>query len=124
MNLLKIVMFGLQTDAVDFSNWSDFSIEKLEAAFDQVSSDLKDAGHDPVWCLTDTGDTTEQVVTKALSAHQPDVVLIGAGVRTDPDHLMLFEKVINLVQHHAPQTKIAINTRSSDSVRRVERWAH
>ena len=124
MNLLKIVMISLRTDAIDFSSWPDCSLEKLEAAFEQVASDLKEAGHDPVWCLTDTGDAAEKVVKKALSAHQPDVVLIGAGVRTDPDHLMLFEKVINLVQHYAPQTKIAINTRPSDSVSTVERWSH
>ena len=120
---MKVVMIGLRSDAVDFSKWPELSVEKLEAAFAKVASDLSAAGHDPVWCLTDSGETAEEQVTKDLKAHQPDVVLIGAGVRSDADHFLLFEKVINLVHEHAPQAKICFNTQPLDSVEAVERWA-
>ena len=48
--------------------------------------------------------------------------MIGAGVRTDADHFLLFEMVINLVHEHAPQAKICFNTQPLDSVEAVERW--
>jgi hypothetical protein len=58
-----------------------------------------------------------------LEEKKPDIVLIGAGVRTDRDHYLLFERLINLVHEHAPQARLAFNTLPFDSVEAVERWA-
>lgn len=119
----KVLMIGLRSDSVDFEKWPQLSVEKLEAAFQQVLGELEDAGYDALWCLTDRGETAAQKVTEALTTQRPDFVMVGAGVRTDPDHFLLFEQVINLIHEHAPQAKIVFNTLPYDSVQAVERWA-
>jgi len=43
------------------------------------------------------------------------VVLIGAGVRLDPKHFLLFERLINATDQHAPGTKICFNTGPTDT---------
>ena len=119
----KVLLIGLKSDAVDFKKWPQLTKEKLEAAFLQVVSELKENGYDAKWCLTDSGETAIEQVHEALKTEQPDIVLVGAGVRTDPDHFLLFEAVINLVHEHAPKAKICFNTQPLDSVEAVERWS-
>ena len=83
---------------------------------------LCDLGFDAHWCLVDLGETAEAVVQAALAAKQYDVVLIGAGVRTIPAQFALFEKLINIVHHHAPKSMICFNTNPSDTHDAVLRW--
>ncbi|MGF1484815.1 MAG: hypothetical protein ACFBZ8_10685 [Opitutales bacterium] len=121
-NPTKVLMIGLRSDAVDFEKWPELTKEKLETAFAQILQAFTELGFVAQWCLTDRGETAEAQVREALAAQVPDVVLIGAGVRTDPDHFLLFEKVINLVHRDAPQARIAFNTLPFDSVEAVQRW--
>ncbi len=58
-----------------------------------------------------------------LEAFDPDIVLIGAGVRTDPDHMLLFEKMVNLIHEKSPGSKMAFNSNPFDTVDAVKRWA-
>ncbi|MEM6259542.1 MAG: hypothetical protein AAF711_05570 [Planctomycetota bacterium] len=118
----KVLMIGLRSDAVDFEKWPRLSAEKLEAAFERVLGEMAGAGFDARWCLTDTGETAEGQVLDELRAVGPDVVLIGAGLRTDPEHFLLFERVINAVHGAATDAKIAFNTLPYDSVEAVRRW--
>ncbi|WP_394220393.1 hypothetical protein [Alteromonas gracilis] len=118
----KVLLIGLKSDAVDFKKWPQLTKEKLEAAFLQVVSELKENGYDAKWCLTDSGETASEQVVDALSAEQPDIVLVGAGVRTDPDHFLLFEKLINVIHSKAPQAKIAFNSLPYDTLESVQRW--
>ena len=53
---------------------------------------------------------------------QPDIVLVGAGVRTDPDHFLLFDRLINVIHTQAANAKIAFNTLLYDSLESVQRW--
>jgi hypothetical protein len=49
--------------------------------------------------------------------------MIGAGVRKDEEHFLLFERLINVIHECAPSSKIAFNTRPTDSDVAVRRWA-
>lgn len=40
-------------------------------------------------CLAEAGATAELKINEYLESFQPDIVVIGAGVRTDSDHLLL-----------------------------------
>ena len=48
-----------------------------------------------------------------------DCIMIGAGVRTLPEHFLLFEKLINVVHAEAPSARIAFNTKPSDTAEAV-----
>jgi hypothetical protein len=73
-------------------------------------------------CLIDFGETAEAVVQRRLGQSQFDCILIGAGVRANPNNFLLFEKLINVVHKHAPQARICFNTLPSDTAAAVQRW--
>lgn len=119
----RVLLVGLKASVVDYTKWPELSPAKLEAAFERVRSDLDAEGFHAVWCLTDSGETAEAEVADALQRERPDVVLVGAGVRTDPEHHLLFEKLINRIHREAPGAAIAFNTSPFDSVEAVRRWS-
>ena len=115
-------MSSQKISAVEFDKWPELTPEKLEAAFAMVKAELEEQGYSAKWCLTDSGATAEEQFVADLKAFAPDIVLIGAGVRSDPDHLELFEKLINAVLRESPSSKIAFNTTPFDSAEAIERW--
>jgi len=73
------------------------------------------------FCLVglDGSDDVEAVVAAALAARPWECVVIGGGVRHDPE---LFERVVNLVRRHAPGAAIAFNETPSDTFEAAARW--
>ncbi|MEM8732774.1 MAG: hypothetical protein AAGG44_01035 [Planctomycetota bacterium] len=95
----------------------------MEDAFESILADLTAAGFSARWCLTDAdASIARREVTDGLKQQSPDVVVIGAGVRTDPDHFLLFEEIINIIVREAPDCRIAFNTLPFDTVDAVQRW--
>lgn len=119
----KVLLIGLRSDCVDYEKWPQLTPEKLESAFETVAAELTENGYLAVWCLTDQGETAKEQVEKALKTEEPNIVLVGAGVRTDPDLLLLFEQIINVIHKHAVHAKIAFNTLPYDSLQAVKRWS-
>ncbi len=118
----KVLLIGLHPSVVEYSKWPGLTPEKLIAAIDGDAVSFAAAGHEAVICFVDLGATAEAVVHKALTAQRFDHVLIGAGVRTSPDHFLLFEKLVNVVHQHAGKARICFNTGPLDSVEAVKRW--
>lgn len=122
MKNAAVLLVGLRPDVVNYEKWPELSPEKLQQGLDASVKALQHEDTDAAWCLTDTGDTAESVLQEALALKRYDLVLVGAGVRTDPDHLMLFEIILNCVRENAPQARIAFNTSPFDTVDAVKRW--
>ena len=119
----RVLLVGLDSSSADFSKWPGLTKEKLEAAFVAVETKLREDGFEAQWCLTDDGATANEVLEEALVAFRPDVVSIGAGVRVDPDLLLLFEGMVNLVHRVAPDARFAFNTNPMDTIDAVHRAA-
>lgn len=115
------MMVGLAAEAVDFDKWPDMTPEKLEATGREVELELRDAGFEPKTCLIDGTENSDRQVTSALRAFQPDVLVIGGGVRLDPGRSPLLERVVNLFAKELPGVKFAFNTRPWDTVDAVRR---
>ena len=96
--------------------------DKLRAALEGDQARLHALGYRAELCFIDLGSTAEAVVQQKLGETPFDCVLIGAGVRTDQDHFLLFEQVINVIHQHAPSAKICFNTNPSDTAEAVQRW--
>lgn len=123
----SVLIIGLQPKVVDFSlpefvNFPGLDAEKIQAGLDADQAELKKLGYDVEMCLTDTGETAEDVVRSCLLVKPFDCVIIGAGVRTIARHFLLFEKLLNVVHQHAPSAKICFNTQPSDTAEAVKRW--
>jgi hypothetical protein len=120
--MTKVLCIGLLPEVVDFSMFPGLTAEKLAAGLAAQEAELVARGFDARWCLTDLNETAEAVLRAALAEGGFDVVMIGAGVRTVPKHLMLFERLLNVVHAAAPGAKLCFNTRPDDTVEAVLRW--
>ncbi len=119
---LKVLLVGLQSSSVDFEKWPQLSVQKLEKGFSDIIEALTQKGFLATWCHTDTGETAEEKLTESIKSFGPDLVMVGAGIRTDPDLFLLFEKVINIIHRRAPHASIAFNTNPFDTVEAINRW--
>lgn len=118
----KVLLIGLDPSVVNYDRWPGLTAEKLEAGLRRDEAALKDSGYDAEICFVDHGETAEEVVTAKLAEAEFACVLVGAGVRTDSDEFLLFEKLINVVHEYAPGARICFNTGPTDSVDAVKRW--
>lgn len=118
----RVLLIGLDPAVVDYAKWPGLTAEKLEAGLRAEEARLRAAGLDAAICFVDHGQTAVDMVTAALAERSADIVLIGAGVRTDPAEFLLFERLINTVHEKAPSARICFNTGPTDSVDAVRRW--
>lgn len=122
MTAKNVLLIGLDPAVVNYERWPGLTAEKLEAGLRRDEAALNDSGYDARICFIDHGETAEAVVKAALAETDFSCVLVGAGVRTDAEEFLLFEKLINVVHEHAPGAKICFNTGPTDSVDAVRRW--
>jgi len=118
----RVVILGLIPEVVDYSRWPGLTPEKLMAQLTADEGKLNELGYKAQLCLVDLGETAGATVTQTLSTDSFDCVVIGAGVRTAPELLLFFEKLINLVHQYAPSAKICFNSKPSDTAEAVQRW--
>ena len=107
---------------VDLSAAPNLTPELVRAFIDAQLDRVRGLGYEVVGCLVDLGATAEAVTQTCLRSHEFDCVLFGAGLHA-PEHLLLFEKLLNLVHSLAPGAKLCFNTSPSDSAEAIQRWA-
>ena len=119
----KVLMVGWHPTVVDYSKYPGLTAEKLEGALRADEKKLNDLGYAAAIGFIFSGDTATDQLIETLKETAFDVVLIGAGVRKDDDHFLVFEKLVNVVHEYAPQARIAFNTGPTDSDIAIQRWA-
>lgn len=120
-----VLVIGLDPELIDFSQPGyapGMNASKVLAGLKSSEEELAQLGYRAQMCLTDFGETAEAVVQDALKQKEFDCILIGAGVRANPNNFILFEKLINVVHKHAPQSKLCFNTLPSDTAAAIMRW--
>ena len=121
----NVIVIGLDPALIDFSKHGyapGMDATKVLAGLKSSEDELTRLGYGVQMCLTDFGETAAEVVQSHLKSKRFDCVLIGAGVRANPSHFMLFEKLINVVHEHAPHAKLCFNTMPGDTAAAVKRW--
>lgn len=118
--MAKVLALGLDPRAVDPASIPGLDPGLVQAYIDAQLDRVRSSGHDVVSCLVDAGDTAPAILAHTLRANHFDCVLIGAGLRA-PEHVRLFEVLLNLVIAQAPRARICFNTNPADSVDAVQR---
>jgi DNA-binding LacI/PurR family transcriptional regulator len=118
----NVMSIGLHPDVVNYSLFPGLTHEKLTLGLKAQEAYLQKLGFDVTMCLVDLGETAEKTARAALLEKQYDAIVIGAGVRTPPPHLPLFEKLVNVVHECAPRAKICFNTVPEDTADALLRW--
>src|SRR4051812_14790919 len=97
----SVLAIGLDPAFADFTQLPGLTPELVKAFIDAQLDRLRGLGYEVDGCLVDRGDTAEAVAARHLQSRKFDCVMIGAGLRAPP-HLLLFERLINLVHALAP----------------------
>jgi len=122
----SVLVVGLDPYLIDFSQPGyppGMNADKVMEGLKACDKELTGLGYNVQMCYTDFGETAETVLQKALKEKHFDCILIGAGVRSVPSNLLLFEKLINVVHEHAdPKAKLCFNVLPSDTAAAVKRW--
>ena len=118
----SILAIGLDPAFVDFTAFPQLTPALVRHYLDSQIDRLRALGYDADSCFIDLGETAEQMTTTALKSKCYDCVVIGAGLREPAEHLMLFEKIINLVHRLAPDASICFNVNPADTAEAVQRW--
>lgn len=119
----SVLLIGLDPKVVDCSQFPGLDEHKLAAGIQAGLARTLAAGFDAEWCLTGhEWPAAERQIRERLAAKTYAAVMIGAGVRTVPADMLLFEKIINLVHAEAPSAKICFNVSPESTADAVLRW--
>ncbi len=122
----SVLIMGIDPVLIDFSSPEfapkNLTAERILSALQADSERLRSLGYEADVCLTDFGETAEQVVEDKLRSKPYDCVMMGAGIRIIPSNFLLFEKLINVVHANAPRAKLCFNTMPHDTAEAVMRW--
>lgn len=121
--MTSVLLLGLEPSVVDFSKFPGLDEEKLAAALRIGIEEIRAADYDAEWCLTDrTWESAGPQIAARLAAKPWDAVMIGAGIRTSPELLELFERIVNLVHAEAPGAKLCFNSSPDSTLAALRRW--
>lgn len=117
-----VLLVGWHPDVVDYSKWPGLTPEKLLAGLEGDRAKLEALGYDAELGLIRSAESAAGSFKALLSEKPRDCVLIGAGVRTVPEYLHLFEALVNTFHESAPKAKLCFNSGPFDSADAVQRW--
>ena len=117
-----VVICGLAPEVVDYDRYPGLTAERLMAALKADAGRLEALGYTVELCLVSDVAAGDTQLANTLARGECDCVLIGAGVREDPELFLLFEKLVNAAHQYAPDAKICFNTRPIDTAEAVRRW--
>ncbi|MFF0609687.1 hypothetical protein ACFYUD_13540 [Nocardia tengchongensis] len=121
----QVLVVGFDPDSVDFSTpemvAAHLTADVVLAGIAAEDERIRALGYAVERCHI-TPDTDLRVVRERLTSNRWDAVLIGAGLRTRPQALLLFEQVINLVHELAPGARIGLPSGPTGAADAVQRW--
>lgn len=108
---------------VDYSKWPGLTAEKLTASLEADRNKLNALGYHANLLFIEDSETAFGAVKNAMDQVKYNCVLIGAGVRTVPEHFIVFERLVTAVHEFAQEAKICFNTNPGDTAEAAQRWA-
>lgn len=119
-----ILSLGLHPSAIDYSRHPGLDEETLTARIAAGEADLHEAGFDIVLCQVPAEpNEAEKKLRECVAANPVRVVMIGAGLRMAPEHTLLFERIVNLLNELVPGIVFCFNTSPETTIDALRRWA-
>lgn len=118
-----VLSIGLHPSAVDYSRYPGVDEATLTARIEEGEASLRAAGFDFVSCqVSAEPDQAEAQVRNCAAAGPFGIAMIGAGVRTAPEHTLLFERLVNVLNEVSPGITFCFNTTPENTVDALRRW--
>ena len=117
----RVLALGLDPVYAGLEETPQLTTAMIRTFIDSQLERVRSLGYEVESCLVDLGETAEAVLSRHLQSGAFDCVMIGAGLRSD-QHLLLFERLINIIHARAPGAKLCFNTNPADTAQAVQRW--
>jgi hypothetical protein len=118
-----VLTIGLHPSALDYNRVPNLDEAALTARIESANRFIREAGFDAVPCLIGTSpDKAESTIRDHLSTGSFGLAMIGAGVRLQPEHTVLFERIINVLNDAAPNIRFCFNTSPETTADALRRW--
>jgi hypothetical protein len=122
MSAKRVLAIGLDPDYADFTDLPGLTPAVVRAYIDAQIEEMRALGYEVESCLVGAGEQAHLAVESVLRSRTFDCVVIGNGLRTPPAQLLLLERIINAVHELARDSRIAFNTKPSDTAEAARRW--
>ena len=120
-----ILSLGLHPSAIDYSRHPGLDEATLTARIAVGEATLHEAGFDIVPCQVSADpDEAEKKIRECVAANPVRVVMIGAGLRMTPEHTVLFERIVNLLNELVPGIVFCFNTSPETTIDALRRGVH
>jgi len=116
----KVLTIGLDPRQAKVMFAPELTPEIILKGVSESRARMERLGFEVVDCMI-WGAAARETAQAALKSQPFDIVVIGAGLRINPEHLLLFEDIINLVHENAPKARIALHVGPHDIAAAVER---
>jgi hypothetical protein len=119
----RVLTIGLHPSALDDYRVPNLDEAALTARIDSANRLIREAGFDAVSCSIGTSpDEVESTIRDHLASGSFGLAMIGAGVRLQPKHTLLFERIINVLHDAAPNIRLCFNTSPETTIDALRRW--
>lgn len=121
----NVLIVGMDPHTVDFSQPGFMPGLTAETVMAQTAAEQKrlfELGYNAGLALINAKTNDLQDLEDILKSKDFDAVMIGAGIRVPPVNFTLFERLINSIHTHAPQSRITFNTNPADTFDAFKRW--
>lgn len=82
---------------------------------------MRSKGHEAEILLTTSVERVEGELAEVVRGRRFEVIVIGAGLRVLPPMARHFERLMNAIREHAPDARLAFNTKPEDTAEAAER---
>lgn len=123
--MARVLFVGFDPEVVDYADPAlppGMTPAKIKSGIELALKQMAARGWKADLCLVRPDEAAVPFVEQQLASASYDCVVIRAGVRLPPRHLVLFEAVVNAARRAAPAAAIAFNTRPEDSADAAARW--
>jgi hypothetical protein len=113
---------GLHPSAIDYHRYPGLDEETLTSRIAAGEAALHKAGFDVVTCQVSADpDEAETKVREFVAGRSVEAVMLGAGLRMAPEHTLLFERLVNLLNQLVPGIRFCFNTSPENTVDAIRR---
>jgi len=91
------------------------------AGLNAAKDALQSKGNQAEILLTTTVDRIARELADSVRGRHFDVIVIGAGLRMLPPMAGHFERLMNAIREHAPNARLAFNSKPDDTAEAAER---
>ncbi|WP_250004767.1 hypothetical protein [Actinoplanes sp. M2I2] len=117
-----ILTLGLHPSAIDYTRHPGLDEVALTARIAAGEAAVRAAGFDIVSCQVPADPAAaETLIRERVATHPIGGAMIGAGLRTAPEHTLLFERAINVLTTLVPGVVLCFNTSPETTIDALRR---